>query len=462
MKKPNYKSIKRVINHLEFNTILKRVRFFLKTSDYDQIIEMLLTLHPVVISKILEKINFEDALVIFQKLPVEFSSKILTELDQEIIDQIIEKLSSDKIIELSHHLDPDDYTDILQILQPDRQSKVLKLLEQDESEEFKKLLSYPDKSAGSIMSPDFYSLPSDISISQAIPLIRNNESEVSFKSYIYVVNDQQQLQGRINIEDLLFKDPHIIINQFMDKNIISVTPFEDQEKIANLASDYDLLAVPVTDHHHRIIGIITIDDLVDVVEEEANEDIMHLGRSAADLSLFSSPFKSARKRIPWLLLNLTAALISVTVVAYFEGTIAKIASVVMFMPIIAGMGGNTGTQVLALIVRSIATGEVSSDETWNVLSKQLITGIIIALFMGSIACGLSLVIRKNMVLGIIVGVSMLLNLLIASIIGVLIPFTLKKLNFDPAIASSIFLTTTTDFFGFLTYLGLCTIFIQYI
>lgn len=355
-------------------------------------------------------------------------------------------------------VEDDVAAEVIQQLEPEEQAETL--AQMDRGEEVAELLQYGDESAGGIMSRGFVALNEGITVQQAIDYLRVLRPPADRAYYLYVVDDNRVLQGVVSIRDLLVSSPKTLLREITQRDVHAVTTDADQEEAARILQKYNLLAVPVVDAEGRLEGVMTADDLIDVLQEEATEDMFRMvGLDEAE-SVLAPVWRSVRRRVPWLLVNLATAFIAALVVRPFEDTIARAATLAVFMPVIAGHAGNTGTQAVTLVVRGIALGDVKLSDWLLVLRKELAFGVVHGILAGGLTAGLALVLSFNPWLGMVVFVALLLNVLIAGIMGAIIPLTIKRLGGDPAVASSIWLTTFTDVMGFLMLLGLGTILID--
>jgi len=329
----------------------------------------------------------------------------------------------------------------------------------DESDEVRRLLVHPDETAGGVMTSLSVKIEEDMTVETAIHNLRHMAPDSEEIYYLFVQNKRQQLVGVVSLRDLVTSSPDTLIKEIMDPEPISIQVGADQEEAARLMQRYDLLALPVVDAQNRLRGMITYDDLLDVLEDEATEDIYRLGgipkEQPADI-----PITSAMKtRLPWLILNLLTALISATVLSVFENTIAQVAVLAAFFPIVAGVSGSAATQTLTVTVRGLALGDIAPREGLKALSRELLLGLVNGVSIGLIVTVIAFIWKGTPLLGLVVGASTLLNMLCAGLAGVLVPLLMQKLNFDPALASPILVTTTTDTLGYFFYLGLATLMI---
>jgi magnesium transporter len=280
--------------------------------------------------------------------------------------------------------------------------------------------------------------------------------------YLYVVDDRRHLVGVVSLRRLLLVSPETPLKRIMTADLISARVDTDQEEVARQVASYNLLAVPVVDEENKLVGVITVDDVIDVIKDEATEDIMRLAGVAGDERVFTPAPESLRKRLPWLGVNLGTAFLAAAVVGLFQSTIAQITALAVFMPIVAGMGGNAATQTLTVIVRGIALGELTWANSRKALIKEALVGLGNGVTLGLVAALVAYFTKGDPVLGLLLCAAMIINMFVAATAGTLIPLGLRAMNIDPALASSVFITTMTDVFGFASFLGLATIFIKYL
>jgi magnesium transporter len=305
-----------------------------------------------------------------------------------------------------------------------------------------------------------------MSVGEAIALIQKAPSDVELIFYLYIVDERNHLVGVTSLRRLLLVPPTTPLKKIMSTDVISVRADTDQEEVARVVQRYDLLGVPVVDQENKLVGVVTFDDVFDVIREEATEDLYALSGVSSEDSAMSAPIRSVKLRLPWLLVNLATAFLASTVVSNFTGTISEVAVLAALMPIVAGLGGNSATQTLAVMVRGLALGEVTWENSRRVIFKEALVGVANGLTYGIIAGimvyllnGIS---RQSFVLGSILTLAMLINLVIAGIAGTVIPLILKRLKADPALASTVFVTACTDIGGFLSFLGLATMLLRFI
>jgi magnesium transporter len=286
--------------------------------------------------------------------------------------------------------------------------------------------------------------------------------DVEMVFYLYVIDGRRHLVGVVSLRRLLLVRPETPLKRIMTTDLISVRVDVNQEEVAQLVASYNLLAIPVVDEENKLVGVITVDDVIDVIKDEATEDVYRLAGLASDDRVFTAPSDSLKKRLPWLVVNLVTAFLAASVVKLFEGTIGVVTSLAVFMPVVAGMGGNAATQTLAVIVRGIALGELTWRNSRKALLKEAAVGIGNGIACGIVGAGVVWLMQGNPFLGAILGLAMVINMFVAAVAGTVIPLALRALKVDPALASSVFITTLTDVFGFLSFLGLGALFIRYL
>ena len=311
------------------------------------------------------------------------------------------------------------------------------------------------------MNPNVFALSEDMTAGESITALQQAR-DVEMVFYLYVVDGRRHLVGVVSLRRLLLVPPETPLKRIMTTDLISVRADMDQEEVARQVASYNILAIPVVDEENKLVGVITVDDVIDVIKDEATEDVYRLAGVASDDRVFTRASDSLRRRLPWLIVNLATAFMAASVVAIFEPTISKVTALAVFMPIVAGMGGNAATQTLAVIVRGIALGELTWGNSRTALFKEIVVGLGNGVATGLVAAAVVWITRGQPILGMILGMAMIINMFVAAAAGTLIPLALRALKVDPALASSVFITTLTDVFGFLSFLGLGTIFLRYL
>ncbi|MBI4445933.1 MAG: magnesium transporter [Acidobacteria bacterium] len=439
------------------------VRKLLRRKAYGHIANLLLKLRPGDISHLMRDLNERDQVSLFSVLMSRdrsLAAETLNNLGLEVGLEILKLLPSQEITNVLQELETDDAAVFISALPEELAQEVLQRMRVEESTEVQELLRYSEETAGRIMTPNVFALHEDLSVGEAIHSIQTAQ-DLEMVFYLYVVDDRNHLVGVVSLRQLLMVPPSTPLKKVMTGDVISVTTDTDQEEVARQVALYDLLAIPVVDQENKLVGVITVDDVIDVIKEEATEDIYYLA-GVTDDHVQTPPAVSIRRRLPWLVINLATALIAATVVAFYEPTIARFAYLAVFLPVVAGMGGNCGTQTLTVMVRGLALGEVSWENTKATILKEILVGTANGLITGLIAGLVAFLWKGNYLLGVVLSTAMIINMFVAGLMGSLIPLALKKLNIDPAIASGIFLTTFTDVVGFLSFLGLAHLLLQYL
>lgn len=380
------------------------------------------------------------------------AGEFLSELDSSITRELLESLEPSEVATLLSEVSSDDMADILHLLPEEMSSAILESLKKEESEEVEELMAYPPDTAGGKMAVNVFSLPETTKVADAIQSIRTaQEAEMVF--YLYVTDDLKRLTGVVSLRDLVTAQPDEQLKNIMTREVVSVVPDTDQEEVARQVSRYNLLAVPVVDNDGTLLGIVTVDDVVDVIREEATEDFLQMAGIGRDRELLWKPtLENVRLRLPWLFATWIGGVIVAWISGYFESVLSLVA-IPAFIPIILGMGGNVGTQSSTIIVRGFATGRIQLSQAGKILWKQIRIGLVLGLFYGLL---LGLVASWRFVdapprLGLVVGLAIALSMLIATFLGTLVPILLRRLNVDPAVASGPFVTTSTDLSGIVLY-----------
>ena len=383
----------------------------------------------------------------------------LSELDREVGATLLVDRPAEVLARLFQELPSDDAAALIDQLPDDLAASVLELMR--ESGEVQHLLGYDDRTAGRIMNPEVFALSEDLTAGEAIQALQGSR-DVEMVFYLYVVDERRHLVGVVSLRRLLLVSPETPLKRIMTTELIRARVDTDQEDVAREVADYNLLAIPVVDGENKLAGIITVDDVIDVIKDEATEDILRLAGVAADESVATSPFEAWRKRLPWLAVNLATAALAALVVQRFEATIDRVVALAAFMTIVASMGGNAATQTLTVIVRGIALGELTWGNTWRALRKETLVGLANGMVFGIAGAGIAWWVVGNPYFGAILALAMVINLIVAAFAATLIPISLRALKVDPALASAVFITTLTDVFGFFAFLGLATFFIRYL
>ncbi len=384
----------------------------------------------------------------------------LLEMEEEDRKELLEKLSDREMAQIINSQKSDDATDLIHSLESSRVKNILKNLTKKKLEEIRPLLNFEEETAGGLMQSEFVSVRSSDTVSEAIEKIRQCKEAEEIHN-VFALNSKKQLVGVVPLRKLVISKPTEKISRIMNRSVISVKSTLDQEQVAKKFKEYDLVSMPVVDSKNKLLGIITVDDAIDVLEEEATEDMLRFAGVDEEESIFSSPIASVKRRTPWLIFDLLIVMISASVIGLFENTIAAVIVLAVFMPVVANLGGNAGTQTLAVMVRSLALGEISVKEYKKALGKEVTVGIINGIVIGSFLFVLAIFWKNNFAVGIILFLAMITNQLTAALAGTLVPIIFKWRKIDPALASSVIITGCTDIMGFLAFLGIATVFLHF-
>ncbi|MBG6233754.1 magnesium transporter [Pedobacter sp. CAN_A7] len=413
--------------------------------------------HASEIAILFESIQQDDRERIINLLPVEVASEVISEMHEEAHpEELLLLLHPEKRTEIVEELDYDDATDIISQLDAHEQREILEDLNEDDASNIRNLLSYAEDTAGGLMNTEFIKINLNLNKQDAIvELIRQSEDIEEFYT-IFVVDDHNVFHGIVSLKDIIKAKGNVKITALVKAEVAWVYPDTDQEEVARLISQYNLTSIPVVDRDMHLLGRVTFDDVIDVIEDENTEDILKISGVSEDEELSGNWVEAVKSRLPWLIINLGTAFLASAVVRYFEPTLAKIAILTAYMTIIAGMGGNAATQALAVTVRRISLYDLTDQQAYRTVLKEFTVGLINGAVTGLIVLVVALFFDSNPLLGVVIFLAMTGNLVVAGVTGAGIPLILKRVGIDPAIASSIIITTFTDVFGFFLLLGLAS------
>ena len=451
----------------------KKIEFNISTSYLDDLVDkidkkdlsavdnLLVKLHPSdiaeVISNLPEKKRFE--LIALENFKI--NPHVIVELTDELQKDILEKISSDKIVKIVNSLESDNALQIIENLTDEKKDRVLTKIPLEDKNLFEETLStYPENSAARIMQREFAAVPQDWSVGQTIDYLREtNELPKEFLE-IFIINELNIPVGSVPSSRVLRTSREVKMNSIMNSNKFLIPAEMDQEQVAYNFEQYNLFSAGVVDSNHKLIGMITGDDIVTIIKEEAEEDTLRLA-GVSDEEISDTAFSITKKRFVWLAINLLTAILASTVISLFNASIEKVVALAILMPIVASMGGNAGTQTLTVTVRLIATKELIASNVSKIISKEFLVGLFNGLIFAVIA-GIAIYIWfRDVHLSLLIAVAMTINMTAAGFFGIVVPITLNKFKIDPAISSSVFVTTVTDVFGFLSFLGLASYFLKF-
>lgn len=423
----------------------------------DVLKDVLKEYHASEIAILFTRLEKEEQQHIINILPSDMASEVISEMDEESHpEDLLFQLHPDKRTEIVEELDYDDATDIISQLEDHEQKEILEDLDEEDASNIRNLLTYDEKTAGGLMNSECIRVHINLTKKEALEEIIRQSEEMEDFFTIYVVDENDIFKGIASLKAIIKAKANVKISELVIADAVYVHPDTDQEEVAGLISQYNLTNIPVVDDNMKLLGRITFDDVIDVLEEENTEDILKISGVSEDEELSGNWVEAVKSRLPWLIINLATAFLASSVVRFFEPTIAKIAVLSAYMTIIAGMGGNAATQALAVTVRRISLYDLTDKQAYNTVVKELTVGLINGAVNGLIVFLFALFFDGNPMLGLVIFLAMTGNLLIAGITGAGIPLILKRVGIDPAIASSIIITTFTDVFGFFLILGLAS------
>ena len=418
--------------------------------------EVLEPLHPADIADIIEQLNTTDRARFIRLYDTEFYGDILSEIDEHIREEVISELNPDVLAEAVRDLESDDVVDIVEDLEEEQKETILDALEEGDRVAVQSLLSYPEQSAGRLMQRKVVMAPEHWSVGMAIDFLRNDANLPEQFYHIVLVDPRLHPVGNVSLGKLMSSKRSVLLREIIEDVFQVIPADQDEADVAYAFNQYHLISAPVVDMENRVVGVITIDDAMVVLDEELEEDILLLA-GVGDSSVSDTIIETVRGRLPWLAVNLATAILASIVIAQFEATIAQFVALAILMPIIASMGGNAATQSLTVAVRAIATKDISSTNIGRVIRREvgvgILTGLIFAVSMGLIGVFWF----GTAMLGVVIAISMLINLVVANLAGTTIPVILEKLGIDPALASGAFVTTVTDVVGFFAFLSIAGI-----
>ena len=424
-------------------------------------IETFLELHLADQAEVFNLLTEEAQGALLKNLDIPSTADLFDELEDAETLEFADDLSIARLADVLDEMEPDEAADLLGDLPPEVATQAL--AEMEDPEDVLPLLGFPDETAGGRMTTSFIALRRQTTVEQAIRFLRNVGPESDVPYYLFVVDREKRLSGIVGLRDLVIAEPNIRIENIMQPDVFFVTTETDQEEAARTMARYDLAALPVVDDQRRLVGVITGDDLIDVLEEEATEDIYRLSNvTDTDLEPESGVWDQIKGRLPWLYLSMVTSLFAAFVISRFEYVIAQVAVLAVFQSVVAGLGGNAVTQNMAMTVRALALGKIAPKRAWPIILRQALIGLMMGIAIGVVVGIGAYLWRGNAYLGVILGLALVGNLAVAGVAGTMIPLGLKSLGQDPALASAVLVTTVTDSMGFLLFLGMATYFLGYL
>ncbi|HET7658351.1 MAG TPA: magnesium transporter [Bacillales bacterium] len=418
-------------------------------------------LHPYDQAQFFFSQDEETRMKMYRYLSPAEMADLFENVEDEEREAFISEMDPSYAADMLGEMYADDAVDVLNELEAEQVASYLTLMEDESSKEIRELLHYEEETAGSIMTTEFVAIREYETVGQAMSILKKEAPEAETIYYVFVVDEEKRLTGVISLRDLIIADDDTLIKEILNERVVSISVGADQEEAAKIMRDYDFLALPVVDFQNHLLGIITVDDIVDVIDEEASEDYSKFA-AMSDVEVNQNPFAAAKKRLPWLIILLFLGMVTATLIGHFQSTLNQVAILAAFIPVISGTSGNSGTQALAVVVRGIATGDFDSLSRFKLFIQEMGTGLIIGA-----ACGLTLslivyFLKGELYLGMIVGFSLMCSLFVATLAGAFVPLIMHKLKVDPAVASGPFISTISDLISMMIYFSIATAFMNYL
>ena len=438
--------------------LVEEIQTALLNEHSEAIYRMIREHHPADIALALEELEDEEVFKFVSFISDKALALILeTQISEELQVKIVEAVPFARMLNVFTYMSQDDIVDILGNLSIWQRKQFLNMMKNRDSDDLEKLLAYDPDTAGGLMTTEFIALNENLTVYEAFETIRKIAPEKEVIETLFVVDAKTLLKGTVDIRDIFTKSDQQKLSEILNPNVISVTPTTDQEEVSLIVTKYNLSVVPVVNNKNRILGIITNDDIIHVINEEYTEDMYLMGGVDSEETLDSPVFESVKRRLPWLVINLFTAFLASSVINLFSDTISQMVALAAAMPIVAGRGGNAGTQTVTIVVRALALGEVDWGD-WRGMLKEIGAGFANGLITGGVAAIALMLMYGNVYLGVVIILAMIVDMVIAGIFGYFIPLAVKKFRGDPALVSTVFLTTATDVGGFFSFLGLATLF----
>lgn len=437
----------------EGRVLLDTVRRLYRRNAWGALAKALSKIHPGELAWIFRHLTGKERREIFAiMLQSENIGDFISELDRSIQVELFLPLDPPAMAKVITSMSPDDQADLLEELPDDIREQVLTKMEREDAAEVQELLQYGPETAGGIMSPEYMAVTGEMKVGEAIEKVQQLSEEAEMAFYLYVVDDQQKLKGVVSLRQLLMNNADKQLDAIMETDVVAVSMETDQEQVAQIVSRYNILAIPVIDHDEVMLGIVTIDDIVDVIREEATEDFLRMVGAGKDREiLLKSTMQNALTRLPWLMASWIGGVLAMSVISSFSAELSQVIVLAGFIPVITGMGGNIGTQSSTITIRGLATGRININETGKYIAKQIKVGLILGSLFGVMLGLLTWLLYGNAPLGIVVALAIGASMIISTLLGTIVPIVLRRLDVDPAVATGPFVTTTTDVFGVAIY-----------
>ena len=438
---------------------LKLILAALEANDLAKAREILSTLHPADIAHILEGLTPELRAAVWTQVDIRQMGEVLLELPEAVRADLVKLMDDQALIAAAHTLDTDDIADLIPDLSDEVIAEILFALDKQDRQRLDSVLSYPEDTAGGLMNVDTVTVRENITLDVVLRYLRRRGELPEHTNQLFVVDRSDRVVGALPVARLLTTETKARVSKAMERDVVKFTTLTPDKEVAAAFENYNLISAPVVDDNNRLLGRITVDDVVDVIREQADRQVMAPAGLSEEQDIFAPVARSSRHRAVWLGVNLVTAFIASWVIGLFEHTIEKVVAVAVLMPIVASMGGNAGTQTLTLVVRGLPMGTISESNARRVLSRELMIGAVNGLIWALVVAVVTLLWFHHWLLGVLIGAAMIINLAFAALSGVLIPLLVRKVGVDPALASAVILTTVTDVVGFFAFLGLATLFL---
>ena len=444
--------------HSESNKILaESIKRLLRRDATSHLVKIVRKTHAADLALVFESLSVYNQRRLFDLIDdVGMKGEVFSNLEEDTFLGIVDGMNVDDIVEILDLMPRDDVADLLGRLPVEKSDDILEKMKKEGSEEVEGLLHYEDDTAGGIMVPEFIALEEDMTAGEAIRSLQKEHLDVEMPFYLYVVDSNGNLIGVSSLRQLVVVPPNTPLKNFMTTDVFAVKTDMDQEEVAKIVARYDILAVPVVDDTNKLVGIVTVDDVIDIIREEATEDILKMVGVGEEFIETKSIFSNIKIRMPWLFASCVGGIIASFIIGYFQASLTKLAYLAAFIPAIMGMGGNIGVQSSTITVRGLATGRLSIRDIWSVVSKQLMVGLLLGLLYGLVVAVVAQLKYSRELFALSVGLGVLSSMTMAALAGSLVPMTLAKINIDPAIASGPFVTTAIDIISVSFYFIIAT------
>ncbi|SHL39056.1 magnesium transporter [Desulfatibacillum alkenivorans DSM 16219] len=439
-------------------TTIEPIRRLLRRGAFSQVRKIVNKTHAADLSVAFRTISPYDQKKLFSMIQdLEQKGLVFSELDEDIFLRIVEDLRVDEIVDILDTMASDDVADLMERFPADLAKEILRKMEKEGSEEVEGLLRYDTDTAGGIMVPDFVTVSEDTTAEKAIASLQKEYIDVEMPFYLYVTDDYDRLVGVSSLRQLVVVPPETPVRDFMTRDVYRVSTDMDQEEVAKIVARYDILAVPVVDEENKLVGIITVDDVIDIIRREATEDMFKMAGVGEEFVETQSIVKSTRIRLPWLFASCLGGVLAYFIIGRFEASLKQMAYLAAFIPVIMGMGGNIGTQSSTIVVRGIATGRINIRDLWRVVGKELSVGLILGVFYGLVVGAVARITHDQWSLSFAVTLAVMSSMSIAALVGSMFPLIFARLHIDPAVATGPFVTTSIDILSVFFYFQIATV-----